>query len=108
MSSSFRAVAVGIASVLNIIVGLWPISLVYHDRHVCGVFNVLNSLTNADNLAKDLARINEVKKGVVQAYDMYGDTMMRRKDYEEANNLYQLMYKYCERYHIVDTLNCLS
>ncbi|KAF6033827.1 hypothetical protein EB796_007864 [Bugula neritina] len=78
-------------------IGLWPISLVYHDRHVCGVFNVLNSLTNADNLAKDLARINEVKKGVVQVYDMYGDTMMRRKDYEEANNLYQLMYKYCER-----------
>lgn len=41
---------------------------------------------------------SEVKKCLVQAYEMYGDTLMLRGKYEEASDLYNSMFKNCDRY----------
>ena len=41
---------------------------------------------------------SEVKKHLVQAYEMYGDTLMKRGKYEEASDMYNTMFKNCDRY----------
>ena len=43
---------------------------------------------------------SEVKKHLVQAYEMYGDTLMRRGKYEGASDMYNTMFKNCDRYVI--------
>ena len=45
---------------------------------------------------------SEVKKHLVQAYEMYGDTLMRRGKYEEASDMYNTMFKNCDRYVVTN------
>ena len=73
-------------------------SIVYHNRHVSGVSSMLNSVKeSADDLSDTSPSHADLRKAAVQAYEMYGDTLMLRPDFEEANNMYTAMTKYCDR-----------
>lgn len=62
-------------------------STVYHNRHISGVCALLDG---SDSAA-------DARKAAVQAYEMYGDTLLLKREYGEANSMYTAMVKYCDR-----------
>ncbi|XP_067942930.1 uncharacterized protein [Watersipora subatra] len=87
------AQAYGHLGSLFAMIGLWSMSIVYHDRHVSGVASLLNAANDSSEQLFD----SDTRKGAALAYELYGDTLMLKGDHKQANSMFVQMTKYSDR-----------
>lgn len=72
--------------------GLWPLAIVYHERHVNLILRVLNLS------AHDIDMLPATRKAAVTAYELFGESCVVRGLHDKAGQLFSEMVKYTDRY----------